>query len=179
MPVEQKYGRVEWERRFLLDRLPRGVVITRVRRITDLYIEGTSLRLRQQRDDDGQTTFKLTQKLPQKRDGARQGLITSMYLTNAEFEVLAKLPAKVLGKTRHSVPPFGIDVFEGTLSGLILAEAEFESGEEAAALALPSFIQHEVTKDARFTGGNLVTASRRELEKWVGEHGIELGSSMS
>jgi len=174
--AELKYARIEWERRFLVDRFPRDVVVTQVRRISDRYIEGTTLRLRQQSGNDGQTVFKLTQKLGGKADGARQGLITSMYLTNVEFSVLAKLPAKVLTKIRHSVPPFGIDVFDGVLSGLVLAEAEFNSAAEVAALVLPPFIGHEVTDDPRFTGGHLVTASRPELENWLAQHGIRLNS---
>jgi CYTH domain-containing protein len=176
MPAEQKYARIEFERRFLLDRFPRDVVVTRVRRISDRYIEDTTLRLRQQSDNDGPTVFKLTQKLGDKADGACQGHITSMYLTNVEFSVLAKLPAKVLTKTRYSVPPFGIDVFDGVLSGLVLAEAEFNSAAEAAALALPPFIGQEVSDNPRFTGGHLVTASRRELENWLAQHGIKLNS---
>jgi len=93
-----------------------------------------------------------------------------MYLTKDEYAVLAKLPAGILSKTRHSVPPCGIDVFEGTLSGVVLAEAEFNSDAEAAALALPSFVAYEVSDDSRFTGGRLVTASREEIEGWLGEY---------
>jgi CYTH domain-containing protein len=148
--------------------------VTRVRRIEDRYLEGTTLRLRQQTDEHGQIVFKLTQKLADKVAGARQGLITSMYLTAADVAVLAALPAKVLTKTRHSVPPFGIDVFDGALGGLVLAEAEFDSAVEAAALALPSFIGPEVSDDPRFTGGSLVAASREELRDWLARHAIEL-----
>ncbi len=173
MPSE-KYARVEWERRFLLDCFPPDAVVTRVRRISDRYVEGTRLRLRQQSDIDGETVFKLTQKIPGKAEGASQGLITTMYLTDMEFSVLAKLPAKVLTKTRHSVPPFGIDVFDGALSGLVLAEAEFDSAAAAAALSIPAFIRLEVSDDPRFTGGSLVIASRRELENLILEYGMPL-----
>ncbi|MGA9473869.1 MAG: hypothetical protein WBV36_15490 [Terriglobales bacterium] len=100
MPNRHKYARVEWERRFLLDRLPPQANVTRVRRIADRYIDGTNLRLRQQRDDGNEAAFKLTQKLPTDATGARQGLITTMYLTEAEFQLLANLPAKMLTKTR-------------------------------------------------------------------------------
>src|SRR5258708_33410870 len=113
MAAEHKYARIEWERRFLLDRFPGEALVTRVRRLSDRYIEGTTLRLRQQSDSDGQMAFKLTQKLGDNAKGARQGLITSMYLTKDEFDVLAKMPAKLHRKTRHSVPPFEVDVFEG------------------------------------------------------------------
>jgi CYTH domain-containing protein len=177
MPPESKYARTEWERRFLLDHFPSGASVTLVRRISDRYIVGTTLRLRQQSDGEGQVQFKLTQKLPGAMVQAQRGLITTMYLSKEEFGVLAKLPAKVLTKTRHSVPPFGIDVFEGVLSGLVLAEAEFNSAAEASALALPSFIVREVSGDSRFTGGSLVTVSRQELENWLAEHGIKLNPS--
>jgi CYTH domain-containing protein len=177
MPPESKYARIEWERRFLLRGFPSGEKVTRVRRISDRYIEGTTLRLRWQQDGESQAVFKLTQKLPGGTARGQQGLITSMYLTRQEFDVLAKLPAKVLTKVRHSVPPFGIDVFEGRLKGLVLAEAEFNSEAEGSALVLPSFIVAEVSVNTRFTGGNLIAASREELEKWLAEYGVRLNPS--
>src|SRR5580658_5535063 len=174
MEPQHKYARVERERRFLLDRFP-TVNVGRIRRITDFYIEGTTLRLREQGEEGGPTIFKLTQKVPARASGAQEALITSMYLTKDEFCVLAQLSAKKLSKTRHSVPPFGIDVFEGTLEGLLLAEAEFDSPSAADALTLPSFILREVTADHRFTGGQLVRASRRDVQTWLLEYGITFG----
>jgi CYTH domain-containing protein len=145
-----------------------------VRRIADRYIDGSNMRLRQQSDDENEPVFKLTQKLPTDATGARHGLITTMYLTEDEFQLLANLPAKMLRKTRYSVPPFGIDVFEDALTGLVLAEAEFNSAEDASALSLPSFIVREVTEDPRFTGGELVRASRQELDKLLAEFQIKM-----
>ena len=169
------YARVERERRFLLAEFPRGADVARVRRITDHYIDGSTLRLREQRDDGGPAVFKLTQKVPARESGAQQGFITSMYLAENEFRLLAQLPAKKLSKTRHSVPPFGIDVFEGDLAGLLLGEAEFESAADADALTLPSFIFREVSDDMRFTGGRLARASRGQVRAWLLEYGIALG----
>lgn len=176
MDNRRKYARVEWERRFLLNGFPDRVTVTRVRRIQDLYIEGTRLRLRRASDGSGQVEFKLTQKLRDGPGGARQGLITTTYLSEQEFDVLANLPGRSLTKTRYSVAPFGIDVFEGQLQGLVLAEAEFSSDEEAAALDLPEFVGNEVSNDIRFTGGNIVRASRAEVAAWVAEYGIRLNS---
>jgi CYTH domain-containing protein len=174
MPSESRYARVEWERRFLLERFPTEAKVTHVRRIVDRYIEDTRLRLRQMTDSDGTEVFKLTQKISEHATGARQGLITNTYLSPEEFDVLTKLPAKILAKTRHSVQPFGIDVFEGTLDGLIVAEAEFNSDEEASSLVIPSFVHEEVTDDSRFTGGTLVAATRDELRKWLADYRMTL-----
>lgn len=168
-----KYARIERERRFLLDRFPSEDVV-RIRHITDRYIDGASLRLREQTDDGGPPMFKLTQKVPAPANGAQQGLITNIELTEAEFRLLAQLPGKMLRKVRYSVPPFGIDVFEGALQGLRLAEAEFNSAAEADALVVPDFIRHEVTADWRFTGGQLVCASRLTVGNWLAEYGMAL-----
>ncbi|MGC4054941.1 MAG: hypothetical protein QM757_39370 [Paludibaculum sp.] len=173
MPQPHDYARIERERRFLLNRFPDSDV-TRIRRITDRYIDGTRLRLRQQSDDGGPPTFKLTQKVPAQAAGAQQGLITSMYLTENEFRLLAQLPAATLSKVRYSVPPWGVDILEGPLQGLRLAEAEFDSAAEADALVIPDFIHHEVTADPRFTGGQLARASRSNVENWLADYGITL-----
>ena len=174
MPPE-KYARIERERRFLLAEFPSNVHVVRNRRIADYYIDGTTLRLRQQIYDDGLTTFKLTQKLPSRGDGAQQGFITSMHLREDEFQLLAKLPARKLVKTRFTVPPFGIDVFDASLKGLIVAEAEFDSAEAAAeTLTVPFCVAGEVSKDDRFTGGQLARASRLDIQGWLLDYGIAL-----
>lgn len=177
MPREEKYARIEWERRFLVDRFPLDANVTAERKIVDLYIEGTTVRLRKQTDSVGNSLFKLTQKQPRTEGGAQQRLITTMYLTGPEYDVFANLPARVLTKTRHSVPPFGVDVFEGGLAGLVMAEAEFDSAAEATGLTLPPFIVHEVSNDVRFTGGRLATASRDEVARWLAGYGIALNAS--
>ena len=174
MEKSPKYARIERERRFILKQFPTEVSACRVRRITDRYIEQTRLRLRQQVDHDGTPTFKLTQKIPSQAAGAQQGFITTMYLDAEEFRTFARLPAKQIQKTRFSVPPFGIDVFEGALAGLILAEAEFESATEAESLILPPFIVRDVSEDARFTGGRLANASIREVQNWLAEYAVEV-----
>jgi CYTH domain-containing protein len=173
---QHKYARIERERRFLLTQFPSDANVMRIRRIIDRYIEGTTLRLREQSEESGPAIFKLTQKLPTRASGAQQGLITSMYLTKDEFWILAQLSAKKLSKTRYNVPPFGIDVFEGTLEGLLIAEAEFDSAAAADSLTLPSFISREVSADHHFTGGQLVCASRQDIRTWLLEYGIRLGS---
>ncbi|MFE7869619.1 hypothetical protein ACFUYE_04635 [Micromonospora humida] len=169
-----KYARVERERRFLLAGPPPPATVTAGRRITDRYLDGTRLRLR--RDESlasGACELKLTQKVPAQRPGHVQGLITNMYLSPAEYELLARLPAATLGKTRLSVPPLGIDVFDPPLHGLVLAEAEFTTDEAAHSFLPPPQVVAEVTDDVRFTGGSLVHAHRDDLLSWLADYGIK------
>lgn len=164
MQMEGKYAKPEWERRFLLSRFPIAAKIHRTRKIVDRYIAGTTLRLRRQIDEEGGIVFKLTQKIPFERNGALRGMITTMYLTESEFDVFTALEATLITKTRYSVPPLGIDVFDGALSGLVLAEAEFNFGTEASQFAPPSFVVHEITSDDRFEGESLAAAPRGQVE---------------
>ena len=128
-------GTVQRERRFLLAGPPPPAAVTGRRRITDRYLPGTRLRLR--RIDylhSADREFKFTQKVPASPPGYVQGLITSTYLSAAEYDLLATLPAAVLSKTRLSVPPLGIDVFEPPLHGLIMADVEFSTDSERAVI---------------------------------------------
>jgi hypothetical protein len=70
MLPEHKYSRIEHERWAPSRTFPNNVTPVRVRRITDRYIDGTTLRLREQSEDSGQTMFKLTQKVPARAGGA-------------------------------------------------------------------------------------------------------------
>jgi CYTH domain-containing protein len=170
---EGKYARVERERRFLLAGPPSVAAVTARRRITDRYLAGTRLRLRRvECQGSGTCEFKLTQKLPAGRPGYVQGLITNIYLSAAEYDVLAAL--EVLRKTRLSVPPLGIDVFDPPLHGLVLAEAEFTTDQAAQSFPQPPAAIAEVTEDTRFTGGSLARARRRDLLAWLAEYGIKL-----
>ncbi len=91
MPL--KYAVVERERRFLVGHIPNGVVSTR--QIVDRYVEGTRLRLREVTDDDGTITRKLGHKARLNK-GPEEVACTSMYLDDAEWQLLCQLPALVL-----------------------------------------------------------------------------------
>ena len=151
-PQAGKYARLELERRWLLNRLPAAAESGTL--IVDRYIEGTSLRLR--RADPPHAQCKLSQKqAPAPPDYART-VITTIYLSPEEYEVLAKLPARGLRKRRHHLGRYSIDVFEGELAGLVLAETEFPSEKEMRAHPLPDFAVRDVSDDVRYTGGWLV-----------------------
>jgi CYTH domain-containing protein len=175
-----KYAQVERERRFLLHGIPADQQATAARRIADRYLTGTRLRLRLRHvlgDDDHD--YKLTQKIPAAHPGPSQGLITTIYLSKAEYDLLAGLPGKTLTKTRHSIPPLSIDVFDPPFHGLVLAEAEFATDAQMLAFQPPHYAVAEVTNDPHFTGGHLADSTRRELTSWLSNYGISLATTSS
>ena len=161
--TSRKYARVERERRFLLAKGPDLDEAVRTVRLVDRYFLGTRVRLRQalQTSASGAlVVYKLTQKVPVADGGP--GLITTMYLSEQECAAFAAVPANELRKTRYSIPPFGVDVFEGALEGLTMAEVEFASDAEMRDFVAPAAVA-EVTCDERFTGGRLAATTRDEL----------------
>jgi hypothetical protein len=102
----------------------------------------------------------------------RPGLLSTVYLNTEEYALLASLPAAVLRKTRYSVPPFGIDAYEAPLSGLLIAEAEFDNDAAMNSFSPPPWVIAEVTLDSRFTGGHLVTMQSRDLIELLSSFGL-------
>jgi CYTH domain-containing protein len=154
-----EYVSVERERRWLCREVPRERVF-RTETITDLYVTGTRLRLREARQIDGGAPML---RLSRKADvDPHTRLITSIYLPEEEFVVLAaSLPGLRIEKLRHRLNHLPgvamlVDEFQGDLHGLILAEAEFKSPDCLAGFPMPDFAVREVTDDPRFTGGYLV-----------------------
>jgi CYTH domain-containing protein len=175
----RKYARPERERRFLMELIPPGPCIRRAE-IVDRYLKGTRMRLRRtiETTADGTVTIrKLTQKLPAP-DGS-PGLLTTFYLSEAEYEVVASLTADVLRKIRYSLPPLGVDIFQGSLEGLVLAEVELESDTDLIGFDPPRGARAEVTRDLRFTGGRLVTTDAPSLLSLLAEFGLDASMDTS
>lgn len=173
----EKYARPEFERRFLLRALPEGLRKADPHtQITDNYITGTRLRLRKVREPrTNEWTLKLTQKFaPDPADFSRT-LITNIYLTEYEYEVLSVFEANEIRKNRypyeHGGRRYTVDVFLGQLLGLILAETEFADEAEMRDLEAPPFAAREVTNDEMFTGARLVELTADEIRTQLRQRG--------
>src|SRR5216684_3735255 len=117
------YTVVERERRWLCRDVPREKVV-RSESITDLYVTGSRLRLREARPlDGGPAMLRLSRKADV--DLATR-LVTSIYLPEEEFAVLAaSLPGRRIKKLRYrlqspSAVVLSVDAFQGELDGLIM-----------------------------------------------------------
>jgi CYTH domain-containing protein len=156
-----KYAKLERERRFLVAPAALPALSDSFARYEDLYLAGTRVRLRRMTEQpEGGVLHKLTQKL--EGPDPRERRITTLYLDAAEYGVFAALPGARLVKRRHRATSggleWGVDVFEGALGGLVLAEREFDSNAELHAAAPPAFATLEVTDDRAFSGGALASA---------------------
>jgi CYTH domain-containing protein len=149
--MPQKYTLPEIERRWLVheDRLP-SLPGVRRREIEDKYIQGGRLRLRAVRAEGTGPVFKLGKKYP--RVGIEPEHVVSVYLSEAEHEMLRGLPGAIARKARYSIEGGSLDVYEHPHSRPTIFEVEFKSEPEAAAYVPPDFVGEEVTFNARYTG---------------------------
>lgn len=81
-------------------------------------------------------------------------------LDEAQFAALWPLTEeRRVVKRRYEVPQddatIEVDVFEGPLAGIVVAEVEFDSQEASAAFDPPEWLGDEVTGDARYANESL------------------------
>jgi CYTH domain-containing protein len=74
---------------------------------------------------------------------------------------------RVLEKVRHVIPyggsPWHVDVYEGILNGVVLAEVELQHADQE--LDLPPWIGEEVTNDPRYRKLNMERRRIVDLHK--------------
>ena len=140
---------VEIERKFLIAHDGWKASVTRSARITDGLISMSNGRKTRVRIADGSAT--LTVK------GEYTGLARSEFeypipVFDAEEILRTMCDDRVLEKIRHYVPHRGltweIDVYEGLLEGVVIAEVELDRAERV--LELPDWVGREVTGNAKY-----------------------------
>ena len=107
---------------------------------------------------------------------SHQTIMTSMYLDESEHQVLRTLGGVQINKRRYSYEfeqhQYSIDVFEGSLAGLLLAEIEDQPSVDLSLLPVPGFALLEVTDNPDFWGSNLAGLAAVELQKILSEYKV-------
>ena len=152
---KQNFTLKEIERKFLVDDLAwRKQVKTICVHITQAYLQNSkeqTIRLRL-RDDKAYLTIK----------GPTLGLTRNEYEYEIPFQeadqMILDFKLKVLKKRRYLInyasKTWEVDVFEDELNGLIIAEIELESEQEA--FEKPAWIGEEVSYDPSYFNANLI-----------------------
>ena len=146
---------MEIERKYLVIRLPVDYQSYPFHRIEQAYL-CTEPVVRVRREDE---TYYLTYK--------SKGLLAreeyNLPLTKESYEhLLAKADGNVLTKKRYLLPVPGredltveLDVFEGKFDGLVLAEVEFETEEDAGKFQAPDWFGEDVTFSGEYQNSRL------------------------
>lgn len=144
---------MEIERKFLIKKLPDNLTSYKARKIEQAYL-CTDPVVRVRRDNDD---YYLTYK-------SRGMIVREEYnlpLTKEAFgHLLAKADGNIITKTRYEIPEkdnltIELDVFEGKFDGLLLAEVEFASEEEALGYIPPEWFGEDVSNSTKYHNSTL------------------------
>ena len=148
---------MEIERKFLIDKIPESISLSdlKCRRIEQGYL-CTEPVVRVRRDNDD---YYLTYK--------SKGLMAreeyNLPLTKSAYDkLIKKCDGNIITKTRYEIPEkdnltIELDIFEGKFSGLLLAEVEFSSENEALSYTAPEWFGKDVTNDAAYHNSNMAS----------------------
>jgi adenylate cyclase len=151
----------EIERKFLVNEVPRGLGDYRMSEITQGYLaaaDDTEIRIRKKGDKYYETV----------KSG--KGLMRK----EVEFEIGEKVfnalwplaEGMRVEKTRYDIPYGGLvielDVYSGSLAGLVVAEVEFPSVEESGMFTPPAWLGREITGDVRYSNAHLALHGKPE-----------------
>ncbi|WP_418754502.1 CYTH domain-containing protein [Eshraghiella crossota] len=144
---------MEIERKFLIKKLPDNLTSYKARKIEQAYL-CTDPVVRVRRDNDD---YYLTYK--------SKGMIVreeyNLPLTKEAYgHLLAKADGNIITKIRYEIPEkddltIELDVFEGKFDGLLLAEVEFASEEEALGYIPPEWFGEDVSNSTKYHNSTL------------------------
>ncbi|MFH1787487.1 MAG: HD domain-containing protein, partial [archaeon] len=158
---------IEIEKTYLVKELPEGLGDCKFIEIIDIYIPKESrhpvLRVRK-----NSNKFEITKKEPVEEDVSHQEEQT-IILTEKEFNSLMSLDGKKVHKIRYLYDYHGrlaeIDVFQGDLKGLVLADFEFDSIEEKDKFEMPDFCLVDITQEEFIAGGMICGKAYEDIEE--------------
>lgn len=144
---------MEIERKYLIHQLPEGYASHPAQQIEQGYLNiRPVVRVRRQ-DDEYYLTYK--------SDGLMVREEYNLLLTEeAYLHLRQKVDGHLITKKRYRIPyenhlTIELDVFEGTLAPLVLAEVEFDSEEAANAFRPPEWFGEDVTFSGKYHNSHL------------------------
>lgn len=170
----------EIERAFLPKHLPLAVIGATAVAVEDIYLSPPNdllnkMRLRRQGEK-----CELTKKVVPDPAELSVQVEFNTPLTDAEYKLFRGLGGRALAKDRYTIideggaqPPMEVDVFAGSLKGLVLIEFEFPDETACAAFGVPDFCIADVTQEDFVAGAYLAGRSYAEIEPELARFGYE------
>ncbi|HSJ18766.1 MAG TPA: CYTH domain-containing protein [Solirubrobacterales bacterium] len=157
--------KLEVERKFLLDQRPRWLGDHPSVHIRQGYVAIVlgEVEVRVRETDDGAV-------LTVKRGEGEVRREEEIELADDQFRALWPLTEGArLEKRRYSVPHEGgtveVDVYEGPLDGLAVAEVEFDSDRDSAEFEPPEWFGRELTGNTRYANESLATDGAPKVDR--------------
>jgi CYTH domain-containing protein len=158
----------EIELTYLVKELPQGLTQAPKKEMLDIYLPAAAehplLRIRKSGD-----MYEMTKKEPITGVDSSHQFETTIPLTEEEFNDLSQLSCKRVKKTRYFYEADGVqyevDMFDGDLEGLVMADIEFGSVDAKNKFQMPTWCLVEVTQEKFIAGGVLAGKHYSDIEE--------------
>ncbi len=156
---------MEIERKYLLKSIPEELDLKEKHSISQGYISTTPVVRIRQYDDQYILTIKSA--------GLMERIEVEKELTEEEFNELSTMVVgNLIQKDRYKIPLedgliLELDIFHGSLEGLILAEIEFNDIEKAGTYKAPGYLTYEVSTKPEFQNSSLSSMSIEETKEFM------------
>lgn len=148
---------MEIERKYVVSKLPGDLATYPSKKIEQGYLCGNpTIRIRKS-NEDYYLTYKSKMKGKQTKGAAIIRNEVELPLTKEAYETLkAKIEGNMVCKTRYLIPlenglTAELDIFEGLLAGLMMAEVEFPDEEAANQFIPPDWMGKDLSADKRYS----------------------------
>ncbi len=151
----------EIERKWLVKNIPFDLKEFQFLQIEQAYLSSSpTVRVRRE-DDHFYLTYKAAPNMPGNSDISREEYNLPLDLRTYEH-LKEKRDGRLITKKRYIIPienslKIELDVFEGDIAPLVLAEVEFASEEEALAFKGPDWFGDDVSHDVMYKNSVMAT----------------------
>ena len=152
---------MEIEHKYLIKELPSNLESYKKKEIEQGYLNRSPVLRIRKSNDNYIFTYKLKKAREEKDAPICNEEIEAPLTKEAYLHLREKVDGNIIVKTRYIIPylydgkeyKIELDVFHGKLEGLIFAEVEFESVEDAMSFRKPEWFGAEVSGDRRYRNG--------------------------
>jgi CYTH domain-containing protein len=166
---------IEYELTYLAKYLPDQISNIQPVKVVDYYLPEANtvhphLRVRAK----GNSKFEITKKQPLNGTDSSEQSEHTIVINEQEYkDIIANRKRSVI-KDRYSTNYEGfaldVDVFQGSLKGLVLIDFEFKTKKQKEAFRAPDFCLADVTQEAFIAGGLLAGKSYADIEKELSKY---------
>lgn len=164
---------MEIEHKYLIKELPADLDKYKKKEIEQGYLNRSPVLRIRKSNDKYIFTYKSKREISEEGAPICNEEIEAPLTKEAYLHLKSKVDGNLIVKTRYIIPydydgktyKIELDVFHGKLEGLVFAEVEFESVEDANAFKGPEWFGKEVSSDRRYRNGFLTEQENLDFLK--------------
>ena len=156
---------MEIERKFLLKNIPYELSELKSKHLEQGYVNSDPVVRIRKADDKYFLTIK--------SNGLMKRIEVEKEITAEEYSELSTMvKGRLITKTRYYISledglTMELDIFEGDLAGLIVAEVEFPTEKAANTFVPPEFVRADVTSDNRYANVSLSFMNEEDISEII------------